>query len=118
LEDRPKVGPTSEPEEVKNLTLFMWVETGRVRLADLKFDSDSDDVWHGNKLADHLWNSWEKELARRGFTRLQFQQLMHYTTDDVLLWAFERIHWSELVERIMSLVDGDLGKAILDGRPI
>jgi len=116
LDVKPKIGKALEPEDVKNSTLYMWVETGRIRLEGLK--SPDDEVWHGNKLADHLWNSWENELTKRGFAKRQFQQLMRYATDDVLLWAYDRIHWSELLERITSLVDGNVGKAILEGRPL
>ncbi len=113
-----RTGEIPEPEEAKNLELAMWVEIGRIRLIGTNIDLDSEVIWRGDKLVDYLWRSWKKDLEQRKFSKRQFQQLMRYTTDDVLLWAYDRICWSELLERIMSLINGDLGKAILEGCPL
>jgi hypothetical protein len=113
MEGKLKIPP--EAEDAKNLALYMWVEIGRVRLGDIAFDPDSADVWHGNKLAEYLWTTWESELAKRGFTQRRFMRLMSYTTDDVLLWAYERIPWRELVDKIVELINGPVGKAIIEG---
>ncbi len=108
----------TEPEEIKNMALYMWVEIGRVRLAEIAINPESEDVWHGTQLAEYLWGIWRKDLSKRGFSERLFHQLMRYRTDDILLWAYDRISWGELLNRITRSAEGDLGKAIVEGRPL
>lgn len=107
----------SEAEDLKNLILCMWVEVGRARLGDsITIDSESRDVWDSiNTLPQYLWNAWENELSKKGFTRRNFLRLMRYRTDDLLLWAYDRITWRELVNKVIESIEGPLGKAVVEG---
>lgn len=106
-----------EAEDLKNLLLCMWVEIGRVRLGNnISVSPESTDVWDSvNKLRQHLWDAWEEELSKKGFTRRKFFRLMKYRTDDLLLWAYDRIPWKEFMDRVIESIEGPMGKAILEG---
>lgn len=117
MEENLKVPP--ESEDVKNAVLYMWLEIGRVRLGDsTPFDPQREDIWSGKVLPEYLWNRWEDELSKKGFTQRKFLQLMKYRIDDVLLWTYDRIPWIELVDRIKESIKGPIGKAILEGDPL
>jgi hypothetical protein len=39
---------------------------------------------------------------------------MKYLTDDILLWAYDRIPWGVLIDRILKAVEGPIAKQILE----
>lgn len=105
-----------EDENLKNLLLYMWVEVGRTRLGDcVALSPDSAEVWDSvNKLPQDLWEAWKDDLAAKGFTRSKFLRLMKYLTDDMLLWAYDRIPWGEFIDRILKAIEGPIAKHILE----
>ena len=107
-----------ESEHVKNTALYMWLEIGQTRLGDSPaIDPEREDVWSSKILPEYLWDQWEDELSKKGFTKRKFLRLMKYRTDDILLWTYDRIHWRELIDRIVESMDTPIGKAILEGSP-
>lgn len=107
-----------ESENVKNTSLYMWLEIGRVRLGDSHaVDPEREDIWSGRILPEYLWDQWKDPLTKRGFTKRSFLRLMKYRTDDILLWTYDRIHWRELINRIIESIDSPIGKAVLEGSP-
>jgi hypothetical protein len=106
-----------EAEDLKNLLLSMWVEIGRVRLGDAATDPDSPELWTaGDKVAGQMWEEWSGVLTPRGFTRRKFIHFMKHRTDDLLLWSHNRITWNELIDRIISLIDGPIGQLAIQGK--
>ena len=105
-----------EDEILKNLVLSMWVEVGRVRLGDqMPVNLDSPEVWDSvTTFAQGIWDSWKDDLEAKGFTKIKFFRFMKYLTDDILLWAYDRISWGELVDRIRKAIEGPIAKDILD----
>lgn len=107
-----------ESEHTKNVALYMWLEIGRARLGDSPaVDLEREDVWSGRILPEYLWEQWEDELSKKGFTKRSFLRLMKYRIDDILLWTFDRIPWRELIDRVVESMDTPIGKAILEGSP-
>ena len=106
-----------ENENLKNLLLYMWLEIGRVRLGShMTVTADSVEVWDSvNMLPAYIWDAWQDELTKKGFTRMKFLRLSKYLTDDMLLWAYDRITWGELIDKILQTVDGPIGKDIVEG---
>jgi len=111
--DDLKIPP--EVEDAKNLILYMWVEIGHARLGDsVAVEPDSTDVYNSiNMLSQYLWKAWENELSKKGFTRRKFLRLMRYRTDDVLLWAYDRIPWRKFMVRVIESIEGPMGKTIV-----
>jgi hypothetical protein len=95
-----------ESEQVKNTVLYMWLEIGQARLGDSSaIDLEREGVWSGKILPEYLWDQWEDELSKKGFTKRKFLRLMKYRVDDILLWTYDRIHWRELIDRIVESMD-------------
>lgn len=105
-----------EDEILKNLILSMWVEVGRVRLGDqMPVNLDSSEVWDSvTTFAQSIWDSWKDDLEAKGFTKIKFLRFMKYLTDDILLWAYDRLSWGELIDRIREEIEGPIAKDILD----
>ncbi|MCK4582545.1 hypothetical protein KAU18_04450 [Candidatus Bathyarchaeota archaeon] len=101
------------PEESKDIKKFILA----VRL---QFDEsssinwDSLAVWSGNRIPQYLWSQWKTDLTKRGFSWQKFLRLMKYRTDDAILWAYDRISWPELVEKVIESIEGPLGKALAE----
>ena len=106
-----------ENEKLKNLFLYMWVETGRIRLGGhMTVTPDSAEVWESrNAIPQYIWDTWKDDLTKKGLTRDKFLRLMDQLTDDQLLWAFDRIPWGELIERILKTIEGPIGKDLIEG---
>jgi hypothetical protein len=114
-----KLEAPKESEDVKNAILYMWVEIGKTRLGDsIPTDPERKGIWSGSTLPEYLWAMWKDELGRKGFTHQKFLRLMKYRTDDVFLWAYNRIPWSNLVARVIESIEGPMGKAIVEGSPL
>ena len=106
-----------EAEDLKSLLLSMWVEIGRVRLGNAATGPDSPELWDaGDKIAGQIWEEWSGVLTMRGFTRRKFIHFMKHRTDDFLLWSFNRITWNELIDRIISSIDGPIGQLAIQGK--
>ena len=112
-----KLGVPGEAEGLKNLLLSMWVQIGRVRLGNSATDPDSPELWSaGDKIAKQIWHEWSGPLTMKGFNRRKFIHLMKHRTDDLLLWSFNRLSWGELIERIISSIDGPMGQLAIQGK--
>ena len=105
-----------EEEILKNLILSMWIEVGRVRLGDqMPVNLDSPELWDSlTTFTQSIWDSWKDDLEEKGFTKKKFFRFMKYLTDDILLWAYDRISWGELVDRIRKAIEGPIAKDMLD----
>ena len=88
-----------------------------MRLGNAATEPDSPELWSaGDKIAEQMWQEWSGPLTTRGFTRRKFIHLMKHRTDDLLLWSFNRITWEELVDRIISSIDGPSGQLAVQGK--
>ena len=73
------------------------------------FSNDADChkvvVWSNNELAKYLWDAWSSELKEYGYSWQKFLKVLKLMTGDIVLWAVkDSIAWSELLNRITSIL--------------
>jgi len=81
----------------------------RVR-ADLgggnSIDRDALAVWTFNRLPKYLWDNWKAELKEMGIRWQLFLKVLKMHTDDFIKWAlYDKMEWSEVVERVSSTLE-------------
>lgn len=99
-----------ESREIKKFIIAVRSQLGE----NTTINWDSMAVWAGNRIPQYLWKSWRNELSRKGFTWQKFLRLMKYRTDDAILWAYDRISWTEFVESVIKSIEGPLGRALVE----
>lgn len=101
------------PEGSKEVKKFIQAVRSQLGESDT-INWDSLAVWAGNRIPQYLWSKWRTELKKRGFTWQKFLRLMKYRTDDAILWTYNRISWTDFVEKVIKSIEGPLGTALAE----
>ncbi|HVU06647.1 MAG TPA: hypothetical protein VHE10_02570 [Candidatus Paceibacterota bacterium] len=103
-----KLATLPEPKAIKQQMKAVHASLG----ADPGVNWESMVVWHMNQMPKYFWDSWKDKLKAQGFTWAKFMHLLHYRTDNLLMWYRGIMPWSDLVKTVEELVEGPLGKDI------
>jgi len=91
-----------EPMEIKEFIRKVRADLG----GDNSIDSDTLAVWTFNKLPKYFWDNWKAELKEMGIKWQLFLKVLKMHTDDFIKWAlYDKMEWSEVVERLSSTIE-------------
>jgi len=93
------------PEEPREIKVF--IKNVRQNLGSgNNIDYDSLAVWSFNKLQKFLWDIWKPELKKVGIKWQLFLKILKLHTDDFIRWAlYNKMSWSEVLNRLISTVE-------------
>ncbi len=99
-----------EPKKIKTLIKSLKKKTSS---DSTTIDFTSLNVWFGNQLPKYFWQEWKNKLKPAGFNWQKFLKILKNRTDQMVLWADDKILWREFVKEIIRLVNGPLGEQIV-----
>lgn len=67
-------------------------------------------IWSSSDIPKYLWNEWKDTLKNHGYTWQKYLSVLKLASGDLILWAFrDSLTWSELVKRIIKLLEIYMG---------